>query len=62
MPPSEERIRQLCNEAVSAADSAALNEVLTELRAALAEHIRSMRMMAAEGVPRLFRSGHDSAD
>ena len=43
----EKRIHALIDKAVAASDSAELEKVITELRAALKEHIRRVREMAA---------------
>ena len=51
-----------CNQALATPDSAALDQVIAELKVAIAEHIRHMRMRAAEDVPRLFGSGNNLAD
>ena len=44
----EDRIRVLCLEATVTPESPELNEILQELRAALAEHIRRVRTLAAD--------------
>lgn len=46
VPPLEDRIRRLCARAVCADDSEA-EVILAELRAALHEHIRFTRQLAA---------------
>ena len=43
----EDRIRELCAKAVSAPDSADLNEVMQQLREALREHANRLRQLAA---------------
>jgi len=53
---SEDRIRQRCREALAAQDDIALQKVLPHLQAAIAEHIRNMRLIAAPDVPRLFKN------
>jgi hypothetical protein len=54
---SEDHIRNLCSRALAAQDdSATLQPILLELRTALAEHIRGIRAMAAQEVPRAFSS------
>jgi hypothetical protein len=42
-PRLEDKIQQLCNKAVAATEQAELEEAITELRAALKEHIRRTR-------------------
>jgi hypothetical protein len=51
---SEDRIRQLCSEALAAQDDAALGNILPHLQAAITEHIHNFRLIAAQEVPRLF--------
>jgi hypothetical protein len=60
--PLEDRIRELCAQVLAAPDSASLSHLLTELKAAMSEHIHNMRLMAAKEIPRLFRSDINSAD
>jgi len=49
---TEERIRQLCAEAIAAQDDVALEKALSKLRAAIQVHIYSVRVMAATEIPR----------
>ena len=53
----EDRIRELCAKAVSAPDSADLNEVMQQLREALREHANRLRQLAARNL-RPQRSAH----
>ena len=55
MTTSDDRIRQLCSEALAAQDDVALQKVLPNLQAAIAEHIR-IRLIAAQDVPRVFKA------
>jgi hypothetical protein len=57
MPALEDRIRALCAQALAANDGDALDEILSELQAAIAEQIRAVRLMAAKEIPRAFSSG-----
>ena len=43
----EDRIKELCQEAAATSNSPELDEILQDLRAALAEHTRRMRNVAA---------------
>lgn len=43
----EDRIRELCAQAIAAGDSADLDTIVAQLRAALHEHTRRLRVMAA---------------
>jgi hypothetical protein len=53
----EDRIRQLCVKALATPQSAELDEILRELKSALAEHTRRLRALAAAypAVPPLRR-------
>jgi hypothetical protein len=42
-PRLEDKIQQLCNKAVAATEQVEMEEAITELRAALKEHIRRTR-------------------
>jgi hypothetical protein len=55
------RIRQLCAEAVAAKDHAALHTVLSELQAAIKEHVHNARMTAAEEIHIAFKPISDAA-
>jgi hypothetical protein len=50
----EDRIRKLCHEAAATPQSPELDEILKDLKAALAEHTRRMRKLAA-GFPVMVR-------
>ena len=45
---SEDRIRILCAQAVTATDDEALNIILPQLKDALREHLKNLRLMVAE--------------
>ncbi len=45
---SEDRIRNLCAQALTATDDEALNIILPQLRGALREHLENLRVMAAK--------------
>jgi hypothetical protein len=49
----EDRIKELCHEAAATPQSPELDEILQDLKAALAEHTRRMRKLAA-GFPLRF--------
>ena len=45
---SEDRIRDLCAQAVDATDDEALNIILPQLKDALREHLKNLRLMVSE--------------
>jgi hypothetical protein len=45
---SQDRIRELCAQAVTATDDEALNIILPQLKDALREHLKNLRLMVAE--------------
>ena len=45
---SEERIRNLCAQAVAATDDEVLSIILPQLKGALREHLENLRLMAAK--------------
>jgi hypothetical protein len=55
MSVKEERIRQLCAEALAAQNDVAVEKVLPELQAALEEHMQNARTMAPTEIPRVFK-------
>jgi len=57
----EDRIRVLCTLALAARNETALNVVLPQLQAALAEHIQHTREMAVQEIPRAFRPESNAA-
>jgi hypothetical protein len=57
----EERIRALCAQVLAAENDAALDQVIAQLRAAIAEHVHDTRSRAAEIIPRTFRSDKEVA-
>ena len=61
MPATEDCIRELCHQALAANDETVLREVLSELRAALAEHCHNARLKAAEKIPQVFRPIREAA-
>jgi hypothetical protein len=56
MPPSslEDRVRILCQQAVSAKTQAELDVILPELKAAIRDHICYVRAVVAETIPEAF--------
>jgi hypothetical protein len=50
----EDRVRQLCERAVSAKTQTELDAVLPELKAALRDHIGYVRAIVAEAIPEAF--------
>jgi len=58
MPPSslEERVRELCAQAVAAKTEAELRVVLPQLQVAIHDHIRYVRAIAVEAIPQAFGS------
>jgi len=57
----EDRIKELCHEAAATPQSPELDEILQDLQAALAEHTRRMRRLAA-GFPVMVRPERRSTD
>jgi hypothetical protein len=57
----EDRIKELCVKAAATPQSSELDEILQQLKAALSEHTRRMRMLAA-GFPVMVRPERRSAD
>ena len=64
MPPanSDDRIRDLCTQAVAAKTEAELLPILAQLQSAITEQIRRIRLMAAEEIPRAFTRDSKAAD
>src|SRR6266849_11189030 len=60
MPASslEERVHELCAQAIAAKSQAELEIILPQLQAAIRDHIRYVRIIAAEAIPEAF--GRDS--
>ena len=56
MPPSslEDRVRELCAQAVASKTEAELRVVLPQLQAAIRDHIRYLRAIAVEVIPEAF--------
>ncbi len=56
MPPSslEDRVRILCDRAISAKTRAELDVILPELKAAIRDHIGYVRALAVETIPEAF--------
>jgi len=56
MPPSslEDRVRILCDQAIAARTQAELDAILPELKAAIKDHIRYVRVVAVETIPEVF--------
>jgi hypothetical protein len=64
MPPSslEDRVRMLCEQAVSAKTQAELDTILPELKAAIRDHIRYVRAVVAETIPEAFGTRSHTGD
>jgi hypothetical protein len=64
MPPSslEDRVRELCAQAVAAKTEAELGVVLPQLQAAIRDHIRRLRAVAVEAIPEAFGRDSNAAD
>jgi hypothetical protein len=60
MPPSslEDRVRELCAQAIATKSEAEMRVLLPQLQAAIHDHIRYLRAIAVEAIPEAF--GHDS--
>jgi hypothetical protein len=56
MPPSslEDRVRILCERAISAKTQPELDAILPELKAAIRDHIRYVRAVVVETIPEVF--------
>jgi hypothetical protein len=61
VPPPDLRIGELCAKVVSTTDPAELEPIVTELRAALHEHIQRLRSETAREIP-LFFNQNEAAD
>jgi hypothetical protein len=59
--PTEEKIRNLCAQVLSAQDEIALKKAVAELRSAIHEHTQNTRSRAAEAIPGTFHSDRDAA-
>jgi hypothetical protein len=59
--PTEEKIRNLCAQVLSAQNEIALKKAVAELRAAIHEHIQNTRNRAAEAIPGTFHSDEKDA-
>jgi hypothetical protein len=53
--PTEEKIRSLRAQVLSAQNAIALKKAVSELRAAIHEHTQNTRNRAAEAIPRTFK-------
>ena len=58
----EDRVRELCDRAIAAKTQAELDQILPELKAAIRDHIRYVRVIALETIPEVFGSRSDAAD
>jgi hypothetical protein len=58
----EERVRTLCTQAIAAKSQGELDAILTDLRAAVREHIRYVRAVAVEIIPEVFGRDGEAAD
>ena len=63
MQPSrlEDRVRELCDRAIAAKSQTELDAILLELKAAITDHIRYLRAMAAETIPKAFGTQNKAA-
>ena len=59
---SDDRIRDLCTQAVAAKTEAELLPILAQLQSAITGQIRRIRLMAAEEIPPAFTSDSKAAD
>ena len=57
----EDRIRQLCTQAIAAQNEEALEKALSDLNALIRVHIYNVHVMAAAEIPRLFKPIKDAA-
>ena len=64
MPPSslEERVQDLCAQAIAAKSQAELDLILPQLQAAIRDHIRYLRAVAVEAIPEAFGRDSNAAD
>jgi hypothetical protein len=64
MPPSspENRIQLLCARAITAKTQAELDVILPELKAAIRDHIRYLRVIALETIPQVFGNHGKAAE
>lgn len=58
----EDRVRQLCAQAITAKSDAELQSILLHLRQAIRDHIRYCRAIALEVIPEAFGSDSKAAD
>jgi hypothetical protein len=60
MPPSslQDRVRELCAQVAAAKTEAEIDAILPQLQAAIHDHIRYVRAIAVEAIPKAF--GRDS--
>lgn len=58
----QDRVHELCAQAIAAKNDAELEIILPELRAAIRDHIRHLRAIALEVVPEAFGSDSNAAD
>ena len=58
----EDRVRELCAQAVAAKTEAELRVVLPQLQAAIRDHIRYLRAIAVEVIPEAFGRDSNAAD
>ena len=55
----EDRVHDLCAQAVAAKNQAELDIILPKLRAAIRDHVRYFRAIALETIPEAFGSSTD---
>jgi hypothetical protein len=60
--PTEEKIRKLCAQVLTAQNEAALKQAVSELRAAIYEHTQNTLNRAAEAIPRTFKLDTEQPD
>jgi hypothetical protein len=64
MPPSslEDRVQDLCAQAIAAKSQAELDLILPKLQAAIQDHLRYVRAIAVEAIPEAFGRDSNAAD
>jgi hypothetical protein len=64
MPPSslEDRVRELCAQVAAAKTETELRVILPQLQTAIHDHIRYLRSIAVEVIPKVFGRDSNAAD
>jgi hypothetical protein len=64
MPPFslEDRVQDLCAQAIAAKSQAELDLILPKLQAAIRDHLRYVRAIAVEAIPEAFGRDSNAAD